>query len=192
MWGRESGKCGSEGCARWPSVWRVRCGGCSGTRRFLRRRMRFAPQSKPMSGDARSVALFAALGGEGSAHAFLSSVILVCVGASPPSICKEPSSALFYFLSISFPFLLSNAVGVPSHCDRSTAASVAVRGGDCHPSMKSAGSLSCCRFCVVSDAVRGWLLCVCLPMEGGVSCCRFFAAVAGCRAEGGCCAVASR
>lgn len=89
--------------------------------------MRVAPQLKPMSGDARSVASFVALGGDGSAHAFLSSVILVCVGASPPSICKEPSSALFYFLSISFPFLLSNAVGVPSHCDRSTAASVAVR-----------------------------------------------------------------
>lgn len=122
----------------------------------------------------------------------LSSVILVCVGASPPSICEEPSSALFYFQSISFSFLLSNAAGVRTLCDRSAVASDAVRGCDCYPSMTSAGSLSCCRFCVVSDAVRGWLLCVCLPMEGGVSCCRFFAAVAGCRAEGGCCAVASR
>lgn len=58
----------------------------------------------------------------------LLSVILVCVGASPPSICEEPLSALFYFLSISFPFLLSNAAGLPSHCDRSAAASDAVQG----------------------------------------------------------------
>lgn len=138
--------------------------------------MRFAPQSKPMSDNARSVASFATLGGEGSAHAFLSSVILVCVGASPPSICEEPSSALFYFLSISFSFLLSNAVGVPSHCDRSAAASVAVRGCDYDPSMKSAGSLFCCRFLAVSDAVRRAVV-VRLPGQGwrvlfSIPCCR--------------------
>lgn len=148
---------------------------------ILRRRMRFAPQSKPTSGNARSVASFVALGGEGSAHAFLSSVILVCVGASPPSICEEPSSALFYFLSISFPFLLSNAVGVSPHCDRSAAASGAVRRAVVMrlPSSDAVGGegLFCYCFLAVSDAVRRTVV-VRLPADGGgrvlfsIPCCR--------------------
>lgn len=154
--------------------------------------MRFAPQSKPMSGDARSVASFVALGGEGSAHAFLSSVILVCVGASPPSICEEPSSALFYFLSISFPFLSfsfkqcrRSAVALRSECSR-----IGCRAGrllcGCLP-IEGAG-VACPVFDFLlpeSDAVRGCCYMVASSDEvgvEGVSCSRSFAA-GGCRVE---------